>query len=335
MTGEVQPDPEPSTSGWSALGRWRQHGGAQAVEVVAVRALLPSDSPRLGGEDVEHIRALADSENDLPPIIVHRATMRIIDGMHRLQAAVMRGHDTIGVRFFDGDEDEAFVLAVESNVTHGLPLSMRDRTASAARIIGTHPDWSDRAIAKATGLSAKTVSSIRGRSPSAGPQAGARLGRDGRTRPLDGAAGRRLAVKLMTDSPQAPLRDIARAAGVSLSTAWDVRERLRRGADPVPERGRAAEGDRERKPRAEPAQATGSNADDRVRALRILRRDPSMRFTDAGRVLLRWLEAGTLGQAEWTRLTSIVAAHHRGEVADLARANAEAWRRFADSLTQR
>jgi hypothetical protein len=35
----------------------------------------------------------------LPPILVHRATNRIIDGMHRLEAAKLRGDETISVRF--------------------------------------------------------------------------------------------------------------------------------------------------------------------------------------------------------------------------------------------
>src|SRR5262249_14449183 len=139
------------------------------------------------------IRMLAEVHEDTPPIVVHRKTMRVIDGMHRLRAAVLRGADTIAVRFFDGSEQDAFVLAVELNHAHGLPLSQADRGAAAARIVRSHPHWSDRMIASRTGLSAKTVGGIRARASVEIPQSHARIGRDGRVRPVTTADARRQA----------------------------------------------------------------------------------------------------------------------------------------------
>ncbi|WP_220378005.1 hypothetical protein [Streptomyces inhibens] len=52
-----------------------------------------------------------------------------------------RAGGEIGVKFFDGSEKDAFVLAVESNVHHGLPLTLSDRTAAARRIVKSHPEW--------------------------------------------------------------------------------------------------------------------------------------------------------------------------------------------------
>lgn len=135
-----------------------------SVERVSIASLVTADSPRLAGEDMEHGRMLAQSEEVLPPIIVHRPSMRVIDGMHRLHAATLRGRDVIEVKFFDGSVRDAFVLAVKSNMQHGLPLTLSDRTAAALRIVKTHPEWSDRAVAAATGLAAKTVAAIRRRS---------------------------------------------------------------------------------------------------------------------------------------------------------------------------
>jgi hypothetical protein len=60
--------------------------------------------------------------------------MRVIDGMHRLLAASMNGRDTIEIRLSDGSPQDAFLRAVEANVTHGLPLSQADRRAAAKRI---------------------------------------------------------------------------------------------------------------------------------------------------------------------------------------------------------
>ena len=59
--------------------------------VVPVELLRHADSPRLDGESPDHIRTLAESGSDLPPILVHRETMRVIDGMHRLRAAILNG----------------------------------------------------------------------------------------------------------------------------------------------------------------------------------------------------------------------------------------------------
>ena len=147
-------------------------------------------SPRLNGEDRAHIARLAETETPLPPILVDRRTMRVIDGMHRLMAASLQGRETIDVMFFDGSEADVFLRAVQENIAHGLPLSQADRRAAAERIIASHPHMSDRAIGHSAGLAAKTVAAIRKSSSEEIPQSNARVGRDGRVRPLDsGEAG--------------------------------------------------------------------------------------------------------------------------------------------------
>jgi ParB-like chromosome segregation protein Spo0J len=255
--------------------------------MVPLNELLPADSPRLAGESETHARVLAESESGLPPILVHRATMRVIDGMHRLRAAALRGEDHIAVRFFDGPLDQVFVLAVESNIRHGLPLSRADRENAAARILVEHPAWSDRAIATAAGLSAKAVAAIRRRVDDGSLQCAQRIGRDGRIRPLNGAAGRRSASAFIAANPQASLRTIARDAGISLGTARDVRERIRLGLDPVPERQRrkpaTIEAQRQPRPMISPARLR--------QILTQLASDPTLRFTESGRALLRWCHA--------------------------------------------
>jgi ParB-like chromosome segregation protein Spo0J len=203
------------------------------VVSVAVDSLVFSGSPRRAGEDQQHIRLLAQAPGTLPPIVVHRETMRVIDGFHRVRAARSRGVATIAARLVDCDEDTAFVLAVEANVTHGLPLSRLDRAAAAERIIASHPHWSDRAIGAASGLSDKTVSAIRAR---CGAPLTARMGRDGRVRPLDVGRRRELAATEMRERPGAGLREIARATGLSPATVRDVRQRIDRGEHPVPAR---------------------------------------------------------------------------------------------------
>ena len=208
---------------------------AVAVSVPVLR-LRPADSPRLNGEDKAHIARLAETETLLPPILVDKRTMRVIDGMHRLMAASLQGRETIDVVFFDGSEADIFLHAVQENIAHGLPLSQADRRAAAERIIASHPHMSDRAIGHTVGLAAKTVATVRKRSSQGVPQSDARVGRDGKVRPLNSGEGRRRAAELLAQQPEASLRDVARAAGISPATVLDVRKRLERGEPAVPER---------------------------------------------------------------------------------------------------
>ncbi|CAM5630766.1 hypothetical protein SALBM135S_00340 [Streptomyces alboniger] len=213
------------------------------VVEVEIGSLSAADSPRTSGVDQEHVEALAVVETPLPPITVHRPTMRVIDGLHRLRAAELRGQRKISVKYFDGAEDDAFVLAVESNVTHGLPLTTDDRKSAAARIIASHPQWSDRMIASVSGIAAGTVADIRRRDFGGGPGDSSRIGHDGRVRPVNGAEGRRIASELIARDPTLSLRQVARVAAISPETVRDVRNRMMRGEDPLTRRGRQAQGE--------------------------------------------------------------------------------------------
>ncbi|WP_203739068.1 ParB/RepB/Spo0J family partition protein [Actinoplanes cyaneus] len=278
------------------------------------------DSPRLNGEDRRHTEALAGIGTELPPIIVHRATMRVIDGVHRLSAARLRGDERIKAVLFDGTEQEAYVLSVKANVAHGLPLSATERTRAAERIVAMHPDWSDRAIAASSGLGARTVGSIRRRRAASGADragAGSRVGRGGRVRPVDSTTGRLKAVDYLQGRPGASLREIARHAGVSPSTARDVRDRLHRGESPIPVT---------RRPRP------GSDSPPLRSLVQGLASDPSLRFSESGRDLLRWLITHAVQDGEWKGLVDAIPAHSTQVLARIARHCSREWREFADTL---
>jgi ParB/Sulfiredoxin domain len=307
--------------------------GRQEIQRVRISRLLAADTPRLNGESSEHIRLLAASEAPLPPILVHRDTMQVIDGMHRMRAAVLRGEDTIEAKFFDGSQAEAFISAVRANTEHGLPLTLADREAAAARILVTHPHCSDRWIASVTGLAAGTVGSIR-RQHSDGREVTARIGRDGRVRPLSSDGGRRIASDAIAKHPEASLRAIARLAGISPATVRDVRERMRRGDDPVATRRSSS---REKcGPAAHPRPQRGQAGSLRrpTQLLQNLRKDPSLRLTEAGRSLLRWLEPRASGPGDWRGVIDAAPPHCAYLVAELARSCAEEWLDFARQLEQ-
>lgn len=199
-------------------------------------ALLPGDYPRIAGAGPGHVRLLAESEAALPPILVQRSTLRVVDGMHRLRAALLRGESEMAVEYFDGSEQMAFPRSVRANLTHGLPLSRSDREAAIVKIISVHPDWSDRMIAASTGVSGKTAAAIRGRSALPEALVITRVGADRRMSPVDAAEGRSRAAEILSARTEASLREVARASGIAVGTGRDVRERMGRGEDPIPVR---------------------------------------------------------------------------------------------------
>lgn len=317
------------------------HARLTEVHEVPVAVVRPADSPRAVAEDADHLRTMIVSERALPPITVHRPTMRVIDGTHRLKAAVLRGHTEVEVRFFDGSAEDAFVLAVESNTTHGLPLTLAERSTAARRILVSHPHWADRAIASVAGLSAHTVAALRREEAAGDGPAGARVGRDGRVRPLNTASARREAGRLLAESPETSLRGIAGLTGLSPATVRDVRDRVSRGEDPVPPRQRAAEPDAGQRHAADgqfrPAGrnvAAGAGADVET-AYRNLCRDPALRHNETGRQLLRLLGVLVRSPDEWRSIADTVPTHRTSVVADLALECARLWQEFADTTRNR
>jgi ParB-like chromosome segregation protein Spo0J len=326
------------------------------VLMVPLNSLVPADSPRQAGVDAAHARVLAEvPPGRLPPILVHRPTSRIIDGMHRLHAVSLRGDDTIRARLVDCSEERAFILAIELNISHGLPLSLADRGAAAARIVAAHPDWSDRAIGLVAGLSAKTVAGLRDRYPGHSPEVSTRIGRDGRVRPVNGAEGRRRASEVITARPSATLREIAKDAGVSLGTARDVRDRVRRGEDPLPARQRAAERSAAeqraagrsavssgRAGLAAPSRNQNGHRKKSVTGLAAwpliqdrLGRDPAIRYALSGRTFLRWMESHLTGLDEWRNFIDCIPAHWSDNVEALASSCSDEWRNLARELEER
>jgi ParB-like chromosome segregation protein Spo0J len=304
--------------------------GCSEPQWLPVASLLPADSPRQAGEDLDHARMLSRLDTRLPAIVVHRETMRVIDGMHRLRAVRLRGSELIQVRFFDGTEQEAFVLAVRANIAHGLPLSYEDRTHASERVIDANPGWSDRAIAAVVGLSVRTVGNIRRRMQvdRDAEQSPARLGRDGRVRPLNSAEGRLRAARLIRQRPDASLREIAREAGVSPSTVSNVRLRLERGDDPLPER--------QRRPSPDDGPADDEHvAADMLTLLQSLQNEPSLRFSESGRGLLRWIFSRSIRPSDWLELADKVPPHCTYIIVNLARACAAEWRQLAEDLEGR
>ncbi|MDV5142788.1 transcriptional regulator [Streptomyces sp. SBC-4] len=328
-----------------------------ATHTVPVESLLPADSPRLEGLNEGHAQALAESGTAFEPILVHQDTGRVVDGMHRLRAAILRGERRITVHYVDGPSADLFIRSVQANISHGLPLTPGDRRAAVLRILATHPHWSDRAIAAVTGVSPKTVGAVRGkRSTEESPQSKPpipRVGRDGRVRPVDMPERREKARTLLAARPRATLREVAQEAGVSVSTAHRLRQELRSGTAVPDSEDRApatAAGDsaylasvvvaasqRCPGPASLPTPADPSSRGTtriRVRAMDVLSNDPSIRFTDSGRALLRWLNGQAHGLAAGEQLLATVPPHCARALTEVVSHYAREWERLAAGLQE-
>ncbi|MFC9994023.1 ParB N-terminal domain-containing protein [Nocardia sp. NPDC127526] len=255
---------------------------------IPVDSIETSGALRVRTEYGRHTNLLARAETELPPVLVHRQTMRLIDGAHRLQAAKSRGATMIRARFFDGTEEEAFVLAVRANITHGLPLSVVERKAAALRIMRMYPLWSDRKVAEVTGLDHKTVGAVRKQSSGDVPQTRQRLGRDGRMR------------RVRETPAQREERTETFGGGGITPPAPAPMERVCAAA-----------------------------------VLQSLRRDPSLRLTEAGRTLLRWLDASPRTPTQSVDLADRIPEHCLNLILDMARQNAANWQDFAARVGDR
>ena len=306
-------------------------------ENVLIASLMPADSPRVSGENTGHTRVLRENLPDLPAILVNRRTMQVIDGMHRLSAARLEGSQTITAEFVDAGEQDAFLLAVKANTDHGLPLSLADREAAAERILSWYPFWSDRAIAAIVGLAASTVGVIRERSTVQLQQLNTRLGRDGRLRPASTLDGRRRASEIMAARPDASLREVAREAGISLGTAHNVRERIRRGEDCVGHSQAAAQerpgSPYDHQPARRRRRCGKPLAWQAVRER--IARDPALRYSQAGRVVLRWFDTRAIGIGDWSGVIDAIPPHWIESMINVAYSCGNEWYELATALEQR
>jgi hypothetical protein len=203
------------------------------ITEVDVASLSPGRSLRHTSIDPDHVARLVTTGGDWPPVLVHRLDLTVIDGRHRLMAALDLNLSRIRVEFFTGNETDAFVEALERNASHGLPLTMSERKDAATTLLALRAEWSDRMIGGLCGLSASTIRDIRQRRGYRAEGASTahivlsdrRIGRDGKQRPAQPARQRQKIMQALRESPGASLRSIASQTGASPATVRAVRQR--------------------------------------------------------------------------------------------------------------
>ncbi|MFE5239600.1 winged helix-turn-helix transcriptional regulator [Streptomyces sp. NPDC056627] len=296
-----------------------------------VGEIRPGGHVRIGGIDKDHVRILTECDEELPPIVVQSRTMRVIDGMHRLKAALACGRTEIRVRLVDMSDVQAFLYAVEANIAHGLPLTLADRRNAARQVIALYPAWSDRAVGRASGLSGKTVSALRGRAGQGEPGPQVRIGLDGRARPLDSAARRSAARELLTAQPDASLREIARQAGISPGTVRRIRGDMEKAPSGSAVPAALTRVCSARVPQTPAEQEASAAAVDVEAALANLRQDPSLKYQANGRGLLRLLHQRPAQMLRRDVLEAIP-VHCVPIILGVVRAQAQEWRELEDAL---
>jgi hypothetical protein len=211
-----------------------------------------------------------------------------------------------------GRASEAYVEAIRRNVGDGLPLSLSEGRAATERIIEVSGGWSDRRIAEASRLAPSSMSRLRRAGTwSACPsgwieQLDARVGPDGRRRPVSDPASREAIVATGRAHPEAPLRTPAALVGLSPETVRRVRLALD-GEVGACDRWTEVPG-----PRPSGAAAPSSWQTDRA-----------LTSCAGGDDLATWLSSTT------------APPEYRGLVADQCRRRARFWEKFATGLEGR
>jgi len=292
---------------------------------LALADLSAAPSRRANGLDPAHVARLAELPDRWPPIVVRRADSTVIDGQHRVAAARSLGLTHVRAVLFDGSTDDAYVEFVRCNVGHGLPLSLEERRAAVRHILGTQADRSDRGIAAVCGVSPKTVARLREdlRACGALTQGSARVGRDGRARPVDAAEVRERIAQELEDHPEASLRFIAKRVGASPETVRSVRNRLGLGSALV----------------KEPAAPV---IDTEATILALLsrkdrracnwRNDAALVTRDGGDDFVAWFDTTTVDDVDAWTYSGAVPLSRTYEVADEARRRAAFWSSFAETV---
>lgn len=287
------------------------------VELVEVAALRPGVTLRLGAINRDHLESVILAAGQWPPIVIRRSGNAIVDGHYRYLAAQHLGLRTLECIYFDGEADSAYVEALRCNRSHGLPLSLSERTGAARRVLDMYPEWSDRRIGATCGLAPGTVGRLRASPPASGTgavQTEFCVGRDGRSRPRDPKASRERIVHALQSRPDGSLREIARLTGASPATVRAVKARM--GSSPEPPYREL--------PFVLPI----------APAPRAWSADTALAAAVEGARFLEWFDRTAVGD-EWRSFLQGIPVSRIYEIADEARRRAAVWQDFAGLLEDR
>lgn len=275
---------------------------APRTDWVRIDQLHAGLSPRVRKLDDDHVKALMEVGGSLPPVLIHSPTMTIIDGIHRVEAARRSGSTCIKAVLISGDWSNAFVIAVQANVSHGKPLTLGERRSAAKTILADFADCSDRWLASICGLAPSTVTKIRAAQDQDGPPPGSRrVGSDGRRRPINPSLLRRRVAEAAEANPTASVRAIAAMVGAAPSTVSIELRRLRNASSEI----------------------------------RVATPDPAVTAVPELDTFVRWLGGTAVRENDWEPFVSLIPVGRLYEFADECRRRSESWSAAAKALEHR
>lgn len=126
----------------------------------------------------------------LPPLVVVHdgATVRLVDGFHRLHALRRTGIPAVRCVVHEGDRAAARWMACSMNAAHGIQRSNADKRLAVKAAIAIKPGLPDHAIAAHCSVSANLVASVRAEATARQDPVPAAQPRDARDEPEQEAA---------------------------------------------------------------------------------------------------------------------------------------------------
>lgn len=164
--------------------------GRDNIELVSTASVVRDASawPRLA-TDEDRVAYFRDVFDDLPPITVEAGSLRLIDGWHRVEAALRLGRDQVPANVVATPAEGILAASIGFASRAAKPLSREERRHAITLLLKEDARRSDRWLASIAGVSAATVASTRAELEVRAEVEAAthRLGRDGveRSRPRE------------------------------------------------------------------------------------------------------------------------------------------------------
>lgn len=287
-------------------------------EVVSLDPATLKPGPKVRSErlDLDNVALIEPVVEECPPITVAYPSMTIVDGHHRQVAATRRKLPVRAV-LVSLSSVEIYERAVKANIAHGLTLTIEERRANARHLLSVAPDWSDRRIAEACGISHPTVADLR---PTGSDNRldTRREGADGKRRPASPATQRQAIDEAIKADPEASAREVARKTGASPTTVTSRKAHL------------AAVPDRESAP-------TPTIGEMVVMAPTVWSDEPSCERSNATREFARFMDHFTRWHRrpffDWVgEVATDCPADLKREAESVARSMSAAWLRVAEAV---
>ena len=105
-----------------------------------------------------------DRGEKFPPLTIYFDSKRnvLADGFHRFEAHKKLGHPKVPCEVREGTSEDAILYAAtDANRAHGLRRTQLDKRKAVQTVMRLKPEWKNRQIAKAVGVSHTFVNNLR------------------------------------------------------------------------------------------------------------------------------------------------------------------------------